>query len=337
VRLLVTGGAGFIGSHFIRHILSRYPTYDVVNLDNLTYAGNLENLVEIERDARYRFVQGDICDPSVVNPLARGVDAIVNFAAETHVDRSILDSRNFIRTDALGTHVLLEACRQFGHRCYVQISTDEVYGSIDTGLFSEDDRLRPSSPYSASKAAGDLLTLAYFTTYELPVIVTRSSNNFGPNQYPEKLIPLFITNAIEGKPLPVYGDGLNVRDWLYVIDHCCAIDLVLHRGQPGSIYNIGGGNERTNLEITHLILQELHQPETLIGYVEDRAGHDRRYGLDCRRITALGFRPAFRFEDALRATVRWYKEHPAWWRRIKAGAFRRYYQQQYQSRSKTQN
>lgn len=334
MRLLVTGGAGFIGSHFIRHILSRYPTYDIINLDKLTYAGNVENLVDIERNARYRFIQGDICDPSVVNLLAREVDAIVNFAAETHVDRSILEPGSFIQTDVQGTHVLLEACRQFGHGRYVQISTDEVYGSIETGLFSEDDRLLPSSPYSASKAAGDLLTLSYFTTYALPVIVTRSSNNFGPNQYPEKLIPLFITNAVEGQPLPVYGDGLNVRDWLYVLDNCRAIDLALHRGQPGSIYNIGGGNERTNLEITRLILQELHQPETLIRYVEDRAGHDRRYGVDCRRMAALGFRPAFRFEEALQATVRWYKEHPQWWHRIKAGEFQRYYQQQYQSRSK---
>ena len=332
MRLLVTGGAGFIGSHFIRHILATYPSYHVMNLDKLTYAGNLENLADLESDPRYRFVQGDICEPSVVDPFAREVDVIVNFAAETHVDRSILEPGSFIRTDVQGTHVLLEAARKYQHRRYVQISTDEVYGSIDTGVFSEDDRLQPSSPYSASKAAGDLLTLSYFTTYGLPTLVTRSSNNFGPNQYPEKLIPLFITNAIDGVPLPVYGDGMNVRDWLFVLDNCRGIDLVLHRGQAGSIYNIGGDNERTNLEVTRLILRELGRPESLIHYVLDRAGHDRRYALDCTRIATLGFRPAFRFEDALRATVHWYADHPSWWRRLRAGEFQHYYQQQYENR-----
>jgi dTDP-glucose 4,6-dehydratase len=264
MRLLVTGGVGFIGSHFIRHILTTYPTYCVINLDKLTYASNLESLADLQRHPRYQFVQGDICAPAIVNRLASQVDAIVNFAAETHVDRSILDPQGFIHTNIQGTYVLLEAAKKYKHSCYMQISTDEVYGSIAQGAYSEDAPVRPSSPYASSKASGDLLALSYCTTFRLPVLVTRSSNNFGPHQYPEKLIPLFITNALEGKALPVYGDGLNVRDWLHVQDNCRAIDLALHHGQVGTIYNIGGGSERTNLVIAHLILQALGRPETLI-------------------------------------------------------------------------
>jgi dTDP-glucose 4,6-dehydratase len=329
MRLLVTGGAGFIGSHFIRHVLATYRRYRVINLDKLTYAGNPANVADLRRNPRYRFVQGDICDARVVNRLARQVDAIVNFAAETHVDRSILDPRGFIRTDVEGTHVLLEAAKRQRHARYLQVSTDEVYGSIETGAFTEESALRPSSPYSASKAGADLLAQSYHATYGTPVLTTRSSNNFGPNQYPEKLIPLFIINALSGKPLPLYGDGLNVRDWIYVLDNCHAIDLVLHHGAAGSVYNIGGGNERTNLEVTRRILAELGAPETLIKPIRDRAGHDRRYALDSRRIRALGFKPGSSFEEALAATVRWYRDHPEWWRPLVSGEFLRYYRRAY--------
>ena len=334
MKLLVTGGAGFIGSHFIRHILRTYPDYRVVNLDKLTYAGNPANLAEVQRNRRYRFVKGDICDPKVVNRLARQVDVIVNFAAETHVDRSILEPGGFIRTDVEGTLVLLEAAKKFNHKRYIQISTDEVYGSIESGAFTESSPLHPSSPYSASKAAGDLLALSYHTTYDLPVVITRSSNNFGPNQYPEKLIPLFITNALQNQPLPLYGDGLNVRDWIYVADNCRAIDLVLHQGEIGTVYNIGGGNERTNLEVTRLILQELKLPESLIRPVRDRAGHDRRYAVDCGRVRRLGFKPGHRFPEALAATVRWYQDHPEWWQPIKSGEFLKFYRKAYNQRGR---
>jgi len=329
MKLLVTGGAGFIGSNFIRLILKKYPDYQVINLDKLTYAGNLDNLRDIEGNSNYHFVKGDICDPKTVAEVSKGVDAIVNFAAETHVDRSILEPGSFIQTDIYGTYVLLEAVKREGIGRYIQVSTDEVYGSIERGSFTEKSPLEPSSPYSASKAGADMLVRSYWKTYNLPVIITRSSNNFGPYQYPEKLIPLFITNAIEDKPLPLYGDGMNVRDWIYVEDNCEAIDLVLHRGQVGEIYNIGGGNERTNLEITDIILRELGKPKGLIRYVKDRPGHDRRYSIDSSKIASLGFSRRYSFEEAMGSTIRWYCENEWWWRKIKAEDFKRYYKKAY--------
>jgi len=332
VRLLVTGGAGFIGGHFIRHMLATYSDFQVINLDKLTYAGNLESLGDVQEHPRYQFVQGDICDAPLVDSLASQVDAIVNFAAETHVDRSILEPRGFVQTNVEGTYVLLEAAKTHRHRRYVQISTDEVYGSIEQGACTEAAPLQPSSPYAASKACGDLLALSYAKTFDVPVLVTRSTNNFGPYQYPEKLIPLCITNALEDKSLPVYGDGLNVRDWLYVVDNCRAIDLVLHTGRAGTVYNIGAGNERTNIAVVRAILHELRRSETLIDYVTDRVAHDRRYAVCCRPVAALGFRPTVRFEAALRDTVQWYADHADWWGRVKSGAFQHYYQQQYHQR-----
>ena len=332
MRLLVTGGAGFIGGHFIRHMLTTHPDSHVINLDKLTYAGNLESLGDVQDHPRYQFVQGDICDASLVDSLASQVDAIVNFAAETHVDRSILEPQGFVHTNVQGTYVLLEAAKTHQHRRYVQISTDEVYGSIEQGTCTEEAPLEPTSPYAASKACGDLLALSYAKTFDVPVLVTRSTNNFGPYQYPEKLIPLCITNALEDKSLPVYGDGLNVRDWLYVVDNCRAIDLVLHTGQVGTVYNIGAGNERTNIAVVRAILHDLQRPETLIDYVTDRAAHDRRYAVCCGQVEALGFRPTVRFEEALRDTVQWYTDHADWWGRVKSGAFQHYYQQQYHQR-----
>ncbi len=332
MKLLVTGGAGFIGSHFIRQVLRKYPSYSVVNLDKLTYAGNLENLREVERDPRYQFVHGDICDRALVREAARGSDAVVNFAAESHVDRSILGAGEFLKTDVLGTASLLDAARELRIPRYVQISTDEVYGSVDRGAVREEAPLRPSNPYSASKAAADLLVSAYWTTYRLPVLITRSSNNFGPNQYPEKVIPLFITNALEDRPLPLYGDGRNVRDWLFVLDNCAAIDLVLHQGVPGEIYNVGGDTEVENIVLTRQILRLLGKPESLIQSVADRPGHDRRYALDCHKIRAVGWKPAHEFGAALAETVRWYREHEAWWRPIKSGEFKTYYGKQYADR-----
>lgn len=332
MKLLVTGGAGFIGSHFIRHILRKYPTDSVVNLDKLTYAGNPENLRDVEGDLRYRFVHGDICDAAVVREAARGVDAILNFAAESHVDRSILGAGEFLKTDVMGTFTLLEAARELRVPRYVQISTDEVYGSVSHGAVRENAPLRPSNPYSASKTAADLLVGAYWTTYRLSVLITRSSNNFGPNQYPEKVIPLFITNALEDCPLPLYGDGKNVRDWLYVLDNCAAIDLVLHAGVPGEIYNIGVGTEVENIVLTRQILRLLGKPESLIQPVTDRPGHDRRYALDCHKIRALGWKPGHDFGAALAETVRWYREHEAWWRPLKSGEFKAYYARQYLGR-----
>jgi dTDP-glucose 4,6-dehydratase len=329
VRLVVTGGAGFIGSNFVRYMLRRHDDVDIVNLDKLTYAGNLENLRDVEEDPRYTFVHGDICDASVVAKALRGADAVVNFAAETHVDRSISGPQDFIRTDVLGTHTLLEAVRANEVPRYLQISTDEVYGSTETGAFTEESDLDPSSPYSASKAGGDLLVLAYHRTFGTPIVITRSSNNYGAYQYPEKIVPLFITNAIEGQPLPVYGDGRNVRDWLYVDDNCAAIDLVLRDGVPGQVYNIGGGNEVQNLALTHRILDLLGKGEELIRYVADRPGHDRRYAIDCSKLRALGWSPEVTFEIGLARTVAWYRDHPEWWRPIKSGAWHEYYAQQY--------
>jgi dTDP-glucose 4,6-dehydratase len=331
MRLLITGGCGFIGSNFVRHVLRAHPEDSVVNLDKLTYAGNPQNVADVANDPRYRFIQGDICDPEVVDRAAKDADAIVNFAAETHVDRSLFDPGSFIKTDVDGTRVLLEAARRYRHQRYLQISTDEVYGSTLGAAFKETDPLHASSPYAASKAGGDLMAMAYHATYGLPVIITRASNNFGPYQYPEKLIPLFITNAIDDQPLPLYGDGLNVRDWLAVEDHCEAVDWVLRRGAIGEVYNIGGGNERTNIEITERILAALGKPTSLIKPVADRPGHDRRYAINTDKLAALGFRPKRRFEDALQATIEWYRTHESWWRPIKSGEFRKYYEKQYSS------
>ncbi len=314
MRILITGGAGFIGSNFIRRILEKYPEYEVVNLDKLTYAGNPDNLKDIEKNKNYTFIKGDICDKETVEKACRDVNVIVNFAAETHVDRSIIDAGDFVTTDVLGTYRLLEAARKYDIEKYVQISTDEVYGSIETGSFNETDQLLPSSPYSASKAAGDMLVHSYLITHRLPVVITRSSNNFGPYQYPEKLIPLFITNALRNKKLPLYGDGKNVRDWLYVLDNCDGIDMVMNKGKKGEVYNIGSGNETTNIDITAMILKELHKPESLIDFVPDRKGHDRRYSLNNAKIRKLGWKPEHDFKAALGETIRWYVENEWWWK-----------------------
>lgn len=317
MKVMVTGGAGFIGSNFIHYLLERYDDIEVVNYDKLTYAGNLENLRDIEDNSRYTFVKGDICDGSLVEKVVQeGIDQIINFAAESHVDRSITGPEPFIRTDVLGTFTLLEACRKFDVRRYIQISTDEVYGSIEKGSFKETDPLNPSSPYSSSKASADLLANSYFITYGSPVSITRSSNNFGPYQYPEKLIPLFIIKALRDESLPLYGDGLNVRDWLYVEDNCIAIDIVRQKGENGEIYNIGADNERTNVEITNIILNELGKPNSLILYVEDRLGHDRRYSIDSGKIKQLGWAPTKSqdFETSMRETVQWYVDNEWWWK-----------------------
>jgi dTDP-glucose 4,6-dehydratase len=329
MKILVTGGAGFIGSNFVRHVLTAHPEDSVVNLDKLTYAGNPENLRDVERDPRYRFVKGDICDGALVAELMADADAVVHLAAETHVDRSNAGADDFLRTNVSGTHALLEAARRSKVARFLAVSTDEVYGSIGAGSARESDPLNPSNPYSASKAAGDLLARAYWLTHRLPVLITRSSNNYGPYQYPEKVIPLFVTNALEDRPLPLYGDGRNVRDWLYVLDNCAAIDLVLRKGQEGEIYNIGGSNEVENITLTRTILRLLSKPETFITRVPDRPGHDRRYALDSTKIHGLGWAPAHSFEAALQATVEWYRTHEAWWKPIKSGAFKAYYASQY--------
>ena len=332
MRILVTGGAGFIGSNFIRYLLTKGPDAAVVNLDKLTYAGNLENLADIEGDPRYRFVKGSICDVELVGGLlGTGFDALVNFAAESHVDRSIQDARAFVETNVLGTQILLEACRRRRIERVVHVSTDEVYGSAGpTGRFTEESPLAPNSPYAASKAAADLLARAYHRTYGLPVIVTRSSNNYGPYQFPEKVIPLFITNALAGAPLPLYGDGLHVRDWLHVEDHCEALALILMKGRPGDTYNIGGHCERANIDVARLILRALGKPESLIAHVTDRLGHDRRYALDFGKLEGeLGWRSHIPFETGLQDTVRWYETHERWWRRVKDGEYREYYQKTY--------
>jgi dTDP-glucose 4,6-dehydratase len=332
VKILVTGGAGFIGSNFVRHVLTAHRDDSVVNLDKLTYAGNLENLRDVEANPRYRFLKGDICDGAAVREAMRGADAVVHFAAETHVDRSNLGADEFLRTNVNGTFTLLEAARELRIARFLAVGTDEVYGSIAEGAAREGDALNPSNPYSASKAAADLLARAYWTTHRLPVLITRSSNNFGPYQYPEKVIPLFVTNALEDRALPLYGDGRNVRDWLYVLDNCAAIDLVLRRGLEGEIYNIGGAAEVQNVALTRRILALLGKPESLITPVADRPGHDRRYALDSGKVRALGWTPATGFDAALSATVEWYRTHEAWWKPIKSGAFREYYQTQYSGR-----
>lgn len=316
MTMLVTGGAGFIGSNFIRHMLTEHPDTRIVNLDALTYAGNLENLRDVAGNPNYTFVRGDICDPETVAAVFRNhpIDTVVHFAAESHVDRSIADGAAFVRTNVLGTFTLLDCARKHGVRRFIHISTDEVYGSTREGSFAETDTLNPSSPYSSSKAASDLLARSFFITHGLPVIVTRCTNNYGPYQFPEKLIPFFTTNLLQGKKVPVYGTGRNVRDWLYVIDHCRAIDFILQHGEPGEIYNIGGGAERTNLEITRKILELLGEDESMIEYVPDRKGHDFRYSLDFGKLRKLGWKPAYRFDDALEATVKWYVENEWWWR-----------------------
>jgi dTDP-glucose 4,6-dehydratase len=333
MKILVTGGCGFIGSNFIRHMVKVHgDAVSIVNLDKLTYAGRPENLSGVDAPPRYRFVHGDICDPDAVREAMGDADTVVNFAAETHVDRSILGPDSFLRTDIMGVFVLLEEALRRKVKRFVQISTDEVYGECLKGSFDEEATLNPRSPYAASKSGGDRLACSYFHTYGAPVIITRASNNYGPCQYPEKLIPLFVTNALEDKPLPVYGDGLQVRDWLYVEDHCRAIDLLLQRGVPGEVYNVGGGNERVNLDITRRILRLLDKPETLIQHVTDRPAHDRRYSLDFAKIRALGYQPAADFDALLTSTVHWYRDHPGWWKPIKSGEFQSYYKTQYGKR-----
>lgn len=310
MRLLVTGGAGFIGSHFVRHILNAYPSYEVVNFDKLTYAGSLENLKDLEGNPRYSFVKGDISDVGAVEGTMKGIDVIVNFAAETHVDRSIESAAPFLQSNVMGTHVLLEAARKHKVQKYVQISTDEVYGDILEGAFTEESPLKPSSPYSASKAAGDMLALAYRRTYGLPVMISRCSNNYGPAQYPEKLVPFFIHKLLAGQKVPLYGNGSNVRDWLHVADHCRAVDLVLHKGKEGEVYNIGAHNEHSNLEITKRMLKILDLPEDRIEFVKDRPGHDLRYAIDASKIIReLGWKPQVSFDEGFRDTVEWYKTH----------------------------
>lgn len=317
LKLLVTGGCGFIGSNFIHHMMKKYPDYHIINLDKLTYAGNLENLKELETNPNYSFVKGDICDPHFVHEVMKHADQVVHFAAESHVDRSIEDGSVFVKTNVLGTHTLLQSALEYKIKRFIHVSTDEVYGSIKSGSFKETDILTPSSPYSSSKAGSDLLAQSYYITYDFPVIITRCTNNYGPYQYPEKLIPLFATNILENKKVPVYGTGTNVRDWIYVLDHCKAIDFILHHGTSGEIYNVGGGNEKTNIEITSKILELLGKDESMIEYVKDRPGHDFRYSLDCSKLMALGWRPEYSFEEALELTVKWYMQNKWWWEKLK--------------------
>ncbi len=333
MRLLVTGGAGFIGSHLVRRLIQS-GRHAVINLDALKYSGNLENLTDLAGHPHYTFVQGDICDQTLVHGIlkAHRIEGIINCAAETHVDRSILDPGAFARTDVVGTGVLLEEARQAGIQRFLQVSTDEVYGSVEQGSSTEEDRLEPRSPYSASKAGGELLVMSYWTTYQFPVVITRGSNTYGPNQYPEKFIPLFVTNAIDGEALPLYGDGKHCRDWLSVYDHVAGIEHVFGHGQPGTIYNLGGGNERENVIVAEQIVAALGKPRSLIRLVQDRPGHDRRYSVDCSRLRALGWEPKVSFEEGLKQIVEWYRTNESWWRTIKSGEFKAYYQQQYAQR-----
>jgi dTDP-glucose 4,6-dehydratase len=319
MKLLITGGAGFIGSNFILHMMKSHPNVEIINLDLLTYAGNLTNLKSVDKNPHYTFIKGDICDPEIVNTILDRymVDTIVHFAAESHVDRSITTASEFVRTNIQGTHNLLECARHHPIAKFVHISTDEVYGSTLKGSFGETDILSPSSPYSASKAGSDLLALSFFTTYKLPVIITRCTNNFGPYQYPEKLIPLFVTNLLDSKKVPIYGTGKNVRDWIHVSDHCRAVEFVVEKGINGEIYNIGGGNEKTNIEITEKILTLLKKDESLIEYVPDRPGHDFRYSLDCSKLRKMGWSPRYSFEEGLKETVEWYRKNEWWWRPLK--------------------
>jgi dTDP-glucose 4,6-dehydratase len=336
MNILVTGGAGFIGSNFVRYMIELHPDYRIVNLDKLTYAGNLENLKGMESNPRHQFVQGDICDATLVRSLFKEnkTDVVVHFAAESHVDRSIVGAAEFVRTNVLGTSVLLESAKEFKLSKFVHVSTDEVYGSLGPeGRFTEASPLHPNSPYAASKASSDLLALAYHHTFGLPIIVTRCSNNYGPYQFPEKLIPLMIANALNNKPLPVYGDGGNVRDWIHVLDHCSAIDAVLNNGEIGSVYNIGGKSERKNLDVVKLILKVLGKPESLIAFVKDRPGHDRRYAIDSAKLEKeLNWRQSLSFEDGIIQTITWYQQNTGWWQRIISGEYKEYYRMMYEGR-----
>ena len=332
MKLLVTGGAGFIGSNFVHYILKTYPDYEVINLDALTYAGNLENLKELEGNPRHRFVKGDICDADLVDKLAKEVDIIVHFAAESHVDRSILDSAAFVRTNVIGTHTLLEAAKKAGNLRFHHVSTDEVFGSLGSqdAPFSEVTPYDPRSPYSASKAGSDHLVRAYFHTHNLPVTISNCSNNYGPYHFPEKLIPLVITNLMEGKKIPIYGDGLQVRDWLHVEDHCRAIDAIIHKGKIGETYCVGGNSEKTNMDIVKTILEILCRDESWIEHVEDRKGHDKRYAINFDKIkNELGWQSQVAFEDGIKKTVQWFIENESWWKNIKSGEYEKYYQEQY--------
>lgn len=315
-NLLITGGCGFIGSNFVRYVLENYKDCSIINLDKLTYAGNPDNLHDIEKDIRYSFIKGDICDFKTVDKVMANIDIVVHFAAETHVDRSIHSGTEFVNTNVLGTNVLLESAMKNDIKRFIHVSTDEVYGSIKSGSFTETDMLKPSSPYSASKAGSDLLVNSYFVTHGFPAIITRCTNNFGPYQYPEKLIPLFITNLLEDKKVPVYGTGNNIRDWIYVLDHCRAIDFIIQKGKKGEIYNIGSGNERSNIEITEKILELLGKDKSMIQFVEDRKGHDFRYSLDFSKIKRLGWKPAYDFETALSETVQWFRQNRWWWEKL---------------------
>jgi dTDP-glucose 4,6-dehydratase len=334
-NILVTGGAGFIGSNFTQMMLARHDDINIVVYDKLTYAGNLDNLQPVANNPHYHFHQGDICNAAEIDKVmqAYNIDTIVNFAAETHVDRSLMEPGGFIQTDVYGTYVLLEAAKKYRVERYHQISTDEVYGAVLEGRSVETDPLHTRSPYSASKAGGDLMCLAYYTSFGLPVTLTRGSNNIGPYQYPEKVVPLFITNAIDNLPLPLYGDGLQMRDYQYVLDHCEGIEVVLRKGQPGEIYNLGTGAETTNIEMARLILKLLNKPESLIQPITDRPGHDRRYALDCGKVKGLGWESKHNFAQAIEATVKWYVDHESWWRKIKGGEhYQAYYQRQYAGR-----
>ncbi len=317
MKLFITGGAGFIGSNYVRHVLANSDD-EVTVFDALTYAGNLSSLADVAGDSRYSFVQGDICDREAVAAAMAGHDMVVHFAAESHVDRSIVDPDTFVRTNCLGTNVMCDVARNIGVERFLHISTDEVYGSIEEGSFIETDRLGPRSPYSSSKAGSDLIALSYQETYGLPVIVTRSSNNFGPFQFPEKVIPLFVTNLLDGKKVPLYGDGLNVRDWIHVLDNCAGVDTVLRKGTIGEIYNIGGGNETTNRELTSMVLSNMGVGEEMVEYVQDRLGHDRRYSIDCSKANALGWKPSRDLDVAVAETVEWYRANRAWWEPLKA-------------------
>lgn len=335
MKLLVTGGAGFIGSNFVRYMLDKHPKYKVINVDVLTYAGNLETLRDVENNSNYTFVKGDITDRNKIESIFdQGIDAVLNFAAESHVDRSITDPDIFVKTNIQGTQVLLDVAKKYEVEKFVQVSTDEVYGTLgETGLFTETTSLAPNSPYSASKAGADMLVRAYHETFGLSVNITRCSNNYGPYHFPEKLIPLIIINALKDNPLPVYGDGLNVRDWLHVEDHCQAIDLVLHKGKSGQVYNVGGNNERTNIDIVKTILLQVDKPESLIRFVEDRQGHDKRYAIDATKIREeLGWLPKYSFEDGIKQTVQWYLDNKEWWQRIISGDYQEYVSKQYANR-----
>ena len=329
MKFLITGGAGFMGSNFIRYLINNYPEFEVVNFDKLTYAGNLENLRDLEQNPRYQFIKGVIANkPPFAARMGQEIDTVINFAAETHVDRSISGPKSFIVTDVLGTYTLLEAVKKYGIKKYIQISTDEVFGSTNEE-FSEDSPFEPNSPYSASKAGGDHLVRAYWKTYGLPVIVTHSCNFYGPYQYPEKLIPLFITNLIEGKKIPVYGDGQNIREWIYVPDYCQALDVIHQKGEPGDVYNIGTGERFTNLEVTQMILEQMGVGQEMVEYVKDRPGHDRRYAINAEKLRELGWQPDWNFEQALKETIEWYQDHQDWWKRLKSGEYLEYYKKKY--------